>query len=133
MSGRQKLSRMMRPASSYIWRHSAAGSRIRRIRERSTATPPSLPPSSSSAATWLSDGTTRSLPRVCRTSRLPSPLTAKSETPEASSSQRSFSRSYRSRTVSGRPESGVAALVPSTPVTGWFSHSSPSFAARSVE
>ncbi len=89
--------------------------------------------SSEPPETRLSDGTMRSFPWLSRARRLPSPLTANRPMSEASSSQRSFSRSYRSRTVSGRWASGVGALVPRTPVTGWRSHSSPSFAALSEE
>lgn len=90
MSARQKLSLASRWVSANICRHSSCGYTVIRIRDRSTVTEP---PDSSSGSALLSEGTTRSrLPSVSST-RVPSPVTAKSSASSASSSSRNWTRS----------------------------------------
>ena len=71
MSGTQKSRRMIRPASAYACRHSAAGSAWNRARDLFTVTV-----SAASSRLPEDDGMTRSSSRSCTTSRVPSPLTS---------------------------------------------------------
>ena len=70
MSGTQKSRRMIRPASAYACRHSAAGSAWNRARDLFTVTV------SAASSRLPEDDMTRSSSRSCTTSRVPSPLTS---------------------------------------------------------
>ncbi len=122
MSARQKLSRIRRPFSSNICRHSAAGSTVTRTRARSTSR-------SSSSPALDSAGSTRRRPSSSTTSLVPSPLTAYPSTSETSSSALRRVKSKRSRAGRGWPSSSEAAMSPSSPSSGTRVHSTPSLVA----
>ncbi len=109
---------MIRPASPYAWRHSAAGSTSWRMRRRSRKTVVSLSPLSL-------DGTARSSPSSMTTSRVASPLTANQSRWATSSVLRALAMLKCSSV--GRPDmsAGFANVSPRAPEIGQRSQTRP--------
>lgn len=133
MSATQKLSRIRRPLSSNIWRHSAAGLTCRRTREMSTSRAADESPRSASFLAGRSAGSTRNSLRSRITRRVPSPLTQTSSMSSASTVDVPVARFRRSSTGRGVSASKLARSSPSTPCSGLRSHTRPPLAATSEE